>query len=1027
MLPWILLVLLVTPLGAGEPPKPEKTDDTPAEAPQEKPDEKPAEAPEEKPDEKPDEKPAEEPQTPPNVEWVGKLPWRTIGPASMGGRIVDLAVVESDPRIFYVGTASGGIFKTENRGVTFTPIFDSAGSLAIGDLCVAPSDPNIVWAGTGEHNARNSVSFGDGVYKSTDAGATWQNMGLKESFQIGRIAIHPEDPNVVFVGALGRLWGPNEERGLYRTTDGGKCWKKVLNVDEKTGCMEVVFSPGDPKIMLATMYERLRDAFDGGNPVKRWGPGSGLYRSADGGETWTKVTEGLPTVQLGRIGLCFSQKNPETVFAIVESEKIGTGPPPEPKEGEKQPAFMGISGGSTEKDKKGAKLAQVTGGGPAAKAGLKGGDVVVAIGEEAIDSYEALVAQIRKHHAGDKVKVKVKRGDATVEVELTFGVRQDRNPFAASLSGQRENMQDKQGEDGFQTGGLFKSTDAGVTWKRVNSINPRPFYFSKIFVDPTDDNHIYVMGIALYKSEDGGEKFTSAGRGVHADHHAMWIDPADGRHIVLGCDGGLYVTHDRTEHWEFIDNLPIGQFYHVAVDNRAMYRVYGGLQDNGSWGGPSATRSRTGPMANDFVAIGGGDGFVCQIDPEDPDVVYCEMQYGGITRLNVQTGRRARIRPPAEEGKRYRYNWKTPFALSHHNSRIFYSAGNYVFRSLDRGDKLRRISPEITHTDRGTATALAESPRNPDALYVGTDDGALWVTTNGGHEWTDVTKAVGLPGPRRVSSIEASRAADGRAYVTFDGHYYDDDVAYVFVTEDFGETWKSLADDLPELPARTLREDIENPEVLYLGTEFGAAVSLDRGGSWTELGDDLPPVSIHEFAQHRESGELIAGTHGRGIWILDVSPLRSLTPESLKAAVQLFKPKPAVLWSGQIGKRLFGHKRFVGENPPRGAVIYYRLADKAEKLTLKILGPDGQTARQLKASGEPGLHRVTWDLRTQVKGRSAAIATTGDYRVVLTIGEAEQSATLTVRRDPDFPAAATMWELEEEEHEKEMEPAESID
>ena len=907
--------------------------------------------------------------------WTAKLKWRGIGPSVTGGRIVDIAVVESDPSTYYVASASGGLWKTVNNGVTFDPVFERENTVSIGDVAVAPSDPNIVWVGTGEHNARNSVSWGDGVYKSTDAGKTWKNMGLPKSFQIGSIAIHPKNPDIVFVAALGRLWGPNEERGLYRTTDGGKTWDKVLHVDDKTGCMEVTMSPGNPNVLLAAMYERLRDEFDGNDPIKRWGPGSGLYKSSNGGTKWTRLTNGLPTVQLGRIGMSWSHKNPKTVFAIIESEKIGTGPRGTNATGN---AYMGITGENADG---GAKLLTVVPEAPASDAGLKAGDVITAFDGKPVASYEVLLEKLRDHKSGDKVKFAIKRDDQSVEQEVTLGTRPagqgaPQNQFAASLGGQNQNVQDRQGPDGFQTGGIYKSTDAGDTWTRVNSLNPRPFYFSRIHVDPSDDRFIYVHGISLFASADGGKSFRAdAGRNVHADHHAMWIDPRDGRHMILGCDGGLYATQDRTKTWEFVNNLPLAQFYNVAVDSRRLYHVYGGLQDNGSWGGPSAMRGRTGPMAEDWLPIGGGDGFVCQVDQSDPDLVYYESQGGVMGRINMRTGERGRIRPEPARGQTLRFNWKTPFILSGHNSKVFYCAANFVYRSLDRGEKLRTISPDITRTKKGSGSALAESPLNPDVLWAGSDDGFLWLTRDGGHTWTNLTASItALPGPRWVSTIEASRFKEGRAYVVFDGHRSDDDRPYVFLTDDFGKSWKSLTNGLPEHTTRCLREDTDNANLLFLGTEFGVWVTVDRGANWTKLNNNMPTVAVHDFAVHAKSGEVVAATHGRGLWILDAAPLRQLSKDAL-AEAHLFKPQPGVLWAGSITRRVYGNQWYAGDNPAPGATIFYSLPEKAGKVSLKILEPDGKLVRDLTPlKSEAGLHQVTWDLR---RGRSGTNAPPG--------------------------------------------------
>jgi photosystem II stability/assembly factor-like uncharacterized protein len=850
-------------------------------------------------------------------EWLKPLTWRCIGPANMGGRITALAVYEADPNTYWVATASGGLLKTTNNGVTFEHQFDHEATVSIGDVCVAPSDKNIVWVGTGESNPRNSVSYGDGVYKSTDGGKTWQNMGLRKSFQIGRIRIHPKNPDIVYVGALGRLYGPNAERGLFKTTDGGKTWEKILAIDDQTGVIDLHMHPDDPETLLVATYERQRDGYDSNDPVKKFGVGSGLYRTSDGGKSWQKITKGLPTCKLGRIGIDWYRKNPNIVFLLVESEKIGSNP----------------------------------------------------------------------------------------RVLATNGSNGKATPFLDRLGGQAANVQDKQGPDGFECGGVFRSTDGGQSWTRLNSLNPRPMYFSQIRVDPNDDNYVYVLGISLHRSRDGGKTFDAeSDRGIHGDHHALWIDPRDSRHMILGNDGGFYVTYDRTAHWDHLNHVAIGQFYHVAVDTRRNYRVYGGLQDNGTWGGPSRTHSSVGPINEDWFRIGGGDGFRCAVDPDNPDLIYSTAQWGALRRSNLRTGETASIRPP--NARRYRFNWNTPFLLSHHNPRIFYCAGNVVFRSLDRGNDLRAMSPDITATEHGSASALAESPRNPDVLYVGSDDGYLWVTRNGGKEWTNITKNVGLPGRRWVASIEPSRFAEGRTYVVFDGHRSDDDEPYVYVTEDFGKTWKSLRGNLPSGSTRVLREEIDNPDLLYLGTEFGAWCSLNRGQSWNRLNTNLPTVAVHEIAIHPTAGEVVAATHGRSLWILDVTALRQLTPQALQADARLYRPAIAVRWRMEPSRGQT-NRRFVGENPPFGAMIWYSLGKKATEASLKVLDIEGQLVRELKVKTQPGLHKIVWDLtRTPPQPRRSREApptgrpvAPGSYLVVLTVDGNEYKQVLRVEEE----------------------------
>ncbi len=801
----------------------------------------------------------------------------------------------------------------------------------------------------------------------------------------------PKNPNIVYVGALGRLYGPNEERGLFKTTNGGETWDKILYVDDRTGVIDMKMHPADPETLLVATYERQRDLFDTNDPAKKWGPGSALYKTTDGGKSFKKLTHGLPTCALGRIGIDYYRKDPQVVFAVVESEKIGMGP----GRIESKDVDMGLAGEDAVGNA-GAAVLWVIERTPAEKAGLKAGDTIVAIGDKPIHSYKDVQDEIKDRKVNDKVKLKVQRGDKVLEVELIFTPREAtpapgqrgggqsgqragggpgappaqpgergpeaNRPYSAALGGQPENIQTRQGKDGFQFGGVYKSTDGGESWTRINSLNPRPMYFSHIRVDPTDDKYVYVLGIGMFRSSDGGKTFQGdAGRDVHADGHALWIDPRDGRHMIAGCDGGFYVTYDRTANWDHLNHLAIGQFYHVAVDARQRYFVYGGLQDNGTWGGPSRTRNFTGPINEDWIMVGGGDGFRCQVDPNDPDLIYYESQNGGFGRRNLRTGETASLRPQPQKGQTFHFNWNSPFILSHHNSRIYYCAGNYVFRSLDRGNDARIISPEITASSKGSATALAESPKNPNVLYAGTDDGNLWVTRNGGAEWTNITKNVGLTGPRYVATIEPSRFEDGRAYVAFDGHRSDDDNPLIYVTEDFGQSWKSLRGNLPWGSTHCLREDLENANLLFVGTEFAVWTSLDRGAAWTKLNNNLPTVAVHDFALQPTAGEMVAATHGRSLWILDITPLRQMTADVLKAPVHLFKPIAAVRWQMEPAHGRT-NRRFVGENPPPGAEIYYLLQKKAEKIALKVVDFEGKTVRDLAASADPGLHRIVWDL-----------------------------------------------------------------
>ena len=1240
-----------------------------------------------------------------------KYTWRFIGPSNMGGRITAISVVESDPATYFIATASGGLLKTTNNGTTFQHTFDKEGTVSIGDVCVSQSNPDIVWVGSGEANPRNSVSYGDGVYKSTDGGKTWKKMGLEKTFQIGKIIVHPKTPDTVYVGALGRLYGPNPDRGVYKTTDGGKTWDKVLYVDDKTGVIDMVMDPKDPNTLIAALWERKRDEHDGFfgeapvpdsyGPIVTHGPGGGLWKSTDAGKTWKKLTDevlknGLPTVKTGRIGLDYSRKTKGLIFAIIDTEKVGTGTVSR--------VYLGVTG--PDETSGPAKIVDVTEEGPAEKAGLKAGDEVIQADDKKLASYDALIDYIQSKNPGDKVKLIVKRGDKEVTLDLTLGTRPasetpavgganrgpgggrgqrpgtgaaqapytgvtfaadkltitavtgegpaekagikvddvitkvdgkavaDRTeyqaalagkqagdkvkltitrgkeskeievtlaqrpatggggrgaggggaaaqaqpaagantlplpgfvpelggegvrvgtvtkdgpadkagikpgdvvtavngrevanfrdfltalrvgprvedprkagakvkitfkqgdktkevelvlvdtpspfgagggrgasatrPYGMGLGGQQANVQGRQGKDGYQTGGVFVSKDNGDTWTRVNSFNSRPMYFSVIRVDPNDDNALYFTAdtpTPVYRSTDGGKTIAAmqtAGT-VHADAHALWIDPANSKHLIVGCDGGFYVTYDKGQAWEHLNHLALGQFYHVCVDNRRPYRVYGGLQDNGSWGGPSRTLRQYGPVTEDWVTVGGGDGFVCRVDPTDPDIVYTESQGGAMGRRNLRTGEQAGIRPRRDQNAEpLRFNWNTPYILSHHNPSIFYCGAQFVFRSVKRGDDLKQISPDLTRSKKGSMTALAESPRTPDVLWAGTDDGNLWVSKDGGAKWDNVATnfaSAGVPGPRWVATIEPSKEKDGRCYVVLDGHRSDDDKPYVLATEDFGNSWKSLNANLPTFGStRCLREDITNPNILYLGTEFGAWVSANKGASWGRLGGNLPTVAVHEFAQPTTAHELVVATHGRSVWVTDVTSLRQMKPSVFKDAVTLFAPSPGVRWRLQPSARSpysSAERAFVGQNPPTGTAIEYYLAKKAEKVSVKIVDVSGKTVYTFdnqpaggaggrfggggggggfRGQGQgqqvaavplsaAGMHRLPWAL-TGTRPPAAAGGqgaqgggvgrgnfgapgvAPGMYRVVLTVDDKEYSQPVLVESDPNAP------------------------
>jgi S1-C subfamily serine protease/photosystem II stability/assembly factor-like uncharacterized protein len=1123
-------------------------------------------------------------------EWIKGIRWRGIGPANMGGRITDLAINETDPSTWWAATGGGGVIKTTNNGISFEHQFDKEATVSVGSIAVSRTDPKIVWVGTGENNPRNSVSYGDGVYKSIDGGKKWKNMGLKQSFQIGEIVIHPTDPNIVYVGALGRLYGNNEERGLYKTTDGGETWERCFYVDDRTGIIDLQLHPTDPNTIIVAAWERLRDGFDswpgsevplpegydGYDPIRKWGPGSGLYKSTDAGKSWKKLTAGLPTSQLGRVGFDWYRKDPNILYAVVDCENTGKGPAPltvqwggvaHDVNGQaiisqvypKSPASRGglmvgdvvesigdkaitsfdeiitelrtkkagekltvnVSRGQEKKaleflltarsnrsrgfqpgvwfgglgtdEEAGVRLIQVSSDGPAAKAGLLAGDLIKEFDGKPTDSWDAMVEWVSSKKAGDKVKVKLTRDDEAKELEITLedriipqgmptpatvpdaylGVQGDDvagekgakltqvtaggpaekaglmagdviqeldakplknyrginevlkdkkvgdkltlkiaratevkeievvlgsrpapiRPYTANLGGQAQNVQDQQGSKGFEYGGIYKSTDCGETWTRVNSVHSRPMYFSVVRVDPNNEQAVYLLGVSQHRSLDGGVSFDSNfGRDVHADGHALWIDPRDGKHMIIGVDGGVYHTYDQGAKWDHLNTMALGQFYHVAISPRYPYYVYGGLQDNGTWGGPAFSLDGSGPVNEDWLSVGGGDGFMCRVDPNDPDLVYSTSQGGAMNRRNMKTGERASIRPaqPPEGQPQYRFNWNTPFILSNANSRVFYAGGNYVFRSMDRGNNLEKISPEITLTKRGSATALSESPVNANVLYAGTDDGALWVTKDGGKEWQEIGKNMNLPAPRWVATIEASRYAEGRVYVSLDGHRSNDDDPYVFVSEDFGKNWKSIRANLPWGSTRCLRESPFSENVLLVGTEFAVFASANRGGHWNSLNTNLPTVPVFDFAFHPNNGEVVAATHGRSLWIADLTPLNQLNAAHLSETAAIYRSAPTIRWKRDPA-RGGTNRQFSGSNPSAGASIYYSIPKKASEVSVKIMDASGQTVRELRGSSEVGLQRVTWDLalvppqngdrggdRGGVRGGNNPLATSGN-------------------------------------------------
>jgi photosystem II stability/assembly factor-like uncharacterized protein len=903
------------------------------------------------------------------------LEFREIGPAVMGGRIDDFGVVESNPNIVYVGTASGGVWKTTNNGTTWEPVFDKEGVSTIGDIAIAPSDPAVVWVGTGEPNNRQSSSWGDGIYKSLDAGKTWQNMGLRATLHIGRIVIHPKNPEVVYAAALGHLWGPNPERGVYKTTDGGKTWNQVLKINADTGVSDIAMDPESPDTLYAAAYERRRTpfGFNGG------GPDGGIYKTVDGGATWKKLTKGLPYENggdVGRIGLDIYRKDSNIVYAIVQHEK----------------------------------------------------------------------------------------------------------------------------------GGTYRSEDKGETWKKMGDTNPRPSYYSQIRIDPNNDLRIWELGAQMFYSEDGGKTFlTQRVKGIHGDFHAMWIDPADSSHVITGCDGGIHWSYDNGRTWDFINTIAIGQFYEVGLDNEKPYKICGGLQDNGSWCGPSMSLTRDGIINSDWTLMPGGDGFYARIDYAEPWIVYTESQDGHISRRDEHTAQQREIMPEAKVGEpHYRFQWNSPMEVSSHDHKTIYYGGNYLFKSTDRGDSWTRLGGDLTTgVDRNklqvfgktpdkntlsrhdgveeypTITTLNESPLTADVLWVGTDDGNLQVTRDGGKTWKNVAERVpGLPKGTYVTRVVASKYAEGAAFATFDGHRTDDYNVYLFQTSDYGETWKAIRNGIPDSAGtvHVVREHPKSRNLLFAGTEFGLWVSWDHGSNWTALKNNFPTVPVDDIEIQAEQNDLVLATHGRSIWIFDdMTPIEKFDAGVANSDMTFFGPRTATLWDLRDRRWSAGQKMFTGKNPPYGAILNYYLKqalppeppkaakdekdkdkdkekekketaapggeqkgksevaaskenkedqeNKEGKTKISVYDKDNKLVREFDGPGKAGVNRTNWDLRwnspavptpEQLEAAAAGfdfgprgpLVEPGKYTIKIKAGSKEATEEVVVEDDPRLQISA---------------------
>ncbi len=804
------------------------------------------------------------------------LHFRSIGPATMSGRVAAVAVYDANPAVFYVATAHGGLWKTTSKGATWIPLLQHEGLMSMGAVTISQADPNLVWVGGGESNSRQSTSWGDGIYKSTNGGETFTHMGLRESRHINRIVLDPTNTDIVYVAATGPLFGSGGERGVYKSTNGGASWTRVLHVDDDTGANELVMSPTDSKVLFASTYQRRRSTccFNGG------GPGSALHVTRDGGATWSKVEGGFPTGSLGRIAVDIAPSNGQIVYSLVEA-------PPTP-------------------------------------------------------------------------------GDSAQQ-------------------------------------GLWRSNDAGITWGKVNAINPRPMYFSKLEIDPTNPERVYYGGVGLHVSHDGGKTVvTDAARVTHDDVHAIWVDPRNPDHLLIGSDGGLAVSYDASRTWQFIPNVPVGLFYHVSYDMETPFNVCGGMQDNYNWCGPSRSRFGAGIMNYDWFQILGGDGFVALPDPRDARIVYTESQNGNMIRRNVETGESARIRPTTENvspavpaNERFRFHWDAPMVLSPHDPGQLIVAANRVFVSRDRGDSWTVISPDLTmNADRDSIVtmglkgseirlarhdgisswpaivALAESPKQAGVMYTGTDDGTVSMTRNGGANWTNITDRLpNFPKSAFVSEVVPSRFDAATVYVSVDNHRENDFSPHVWMSTDFGSTFRRITNGLDGEVVRTLTEDTRNADVLYAGTESGIFLTRDRGASWKRLsGRNLPNVRVDELTIHPRDNVLIVASHGRSIWILDdLAPIQEYSAAERVADAMLFPIPNALQWKYKDDRNdeFWGHQTFVGENPPEDAVMHYFVKRRVDSLALRITR-GSELVREVALdvdSSTIGLATACWDMR----------------------------------------------------------------
>ncbi|MEZ5962701.1 MAG: glycosyl hydrolase [Planctomycetota bacterium] len=921
------------------------------------------------------------------------LSWRSLGPVNFGGRVVDVAVHPNNSAEFYVASATGGIFKTTNGGTTFKSIFDRQDTISLGDIEISPADPEVLWAGTGEANNQRSVYPGNGIYKSDDGGDTWVHMGLAGTDHIARVVAHPTDKDVVWVAAMGPLYTPGSERGVYKSADGGKNWKKTLFIDDDTGFCDLAIDPNDPNILFAAGHECRRRAWN----LTEGGDGGGIWRSSDGGDTWRKLREGLPSGTLGRIGLAVFAGDSKVVYAYVENRNQASPQPTQRDAGEQAAAA----------DNRDADAdAEPTKAESDAKAGVQSKDAKVKDGGARSDAKDDADGPADDDPGHDDPAYDDPAWDAAFWHKLTA-------PAAAAAAPSR-----------IRGGEIYRSDDGGDSWKCVKErlISDRAdhyfYYFGQIRVHPHDANALFVLDVNVHTTSDGGKRWrTNFARGLHSDHHALWIDPKNPRHMLLGNDGGLAQTHDSGDTWDHLDALPLAQYYAIGVDMREPYRIYGGLQDNGTWAVPSRGDDSNGIQREHAYRIGGGDGFHAVVDPSDPDTVYAESQFGAVFRYDHRSGRPKPIRPRAPRGTpALRHNWSSPIALSPHNPRTVYFGTQFLHRSFDRGDTWEIISPDLTYADPDklsgnvphcTITTLAESPKRAGQLWVGTDDGRVWVSKTAGERWTELTERFpGMPSRLWVSRVEPSPHDADTAFVSFTGYRDDDPRPWLFMTTDGGETFKPITTGLPDQAINVVRQHPRNPDVLFVGTDLGVQVSFDCGASWYPLTGDMPTNPVHDLVVHPRDKDLVAATHGRGLFVLDITPLEEMSAEVLAEEVHTFAPRDGLLLGRGPSRGWPGQRTWSASNGETRPVFYvYVREELAEPVKLAVRDATGKELFARSNIKDAGLHRIAWRTARAQRGRRGSGADTvssGQFLLEVTHGEKVDKKAFFVHVAPGY-------------------------